>query len=177
MRQILVRLFQTPGWTEIPDADWKSLKLYVDRHQFVNEIGEKISVYKLNDRGEDIAKRILLKRGHAVEEGCGVAIQDRTWSSVDTYQGDFEDLVSAIEELQDIVEPPVRIKSHPQGCLIQFADAEATCLEFSTYLGWERHQVFGDELKHDVSDALQWLWGTTLVDLRGVYQEIVLWNT
>lgn len=177
MRQTLIRLFRSPGWVELPNIDWKQLQPYVDRHQFVNGIGEEIEMYQLNDRGERVARRILLKRGHDTIDGCGAVLQTRQWKKCRSYPGDLDDLVGAIDYLEEVVEPPIRKTDHPHGLLVQLIDVDTTCLEFSQHIGWERHQQFGDPLQADPPESMMWLWETLLCDLSGQYQEIVLWGT
>lgn len=175
MRQLLVDLYRSPGWTELETNN--QLQPYVEERQLVNEIGEKVTLCKLNAKGERIAKRVLRKRGYQIDQSCGAAIQERSWAEDQKYPGNPEDLLDAAHTFASWVEPPIRFRDMPYGVLMQIEDPEQAGLDFSQAVGWERHQQFGEELKRGLSDALRWLWQEILIDLQGSYREVALWNT
>lgn len=160
------------------DVPWEQIKPYVDRHRFVNQIDEQVTVYRLTDRGRKRAEWVLYRRGRAPRQACGVAIQRRTWpAGAVSRDYSLTELEEAIDDIADIADPPVHKTDHPQGLLVRFVDFPATQTALRRWIGWERHQAYGDDLQG--SPVLIWLWRHVLVDYHTEtpYQEVLLWHT
>jgi len=159
------------------DVSWEQIQPYVDRHRFVNEIDEKVTVYQLNTRGQKRAEWIFYRRGQSPRPTCGVAIQKRLWPEGATTDHDFDDLTQAIDQLDAQTEAPITQEDHPQGVLVRMMDFPATKTALRRSIGWERHQAYGDDLSGP--EVLIWMWRHVFVDYHppSPYQEVLLWQT